>query len=524
MAHWETLDISNATQGTPPLLVSSEFNTNSYKISVTDLSRLWTEELDRRQLIKRALIDNTSIDPSEDPSQLKIFLSKIESALRGDEGTSLQVTAKDDDSLHLHVYCVLPAPLDLLKWRVELSLQAQELVRSKVTQPLVERLGSMDLREEELLRNIRDKDVVINKLLDKLEVVGTDISDVFPGATGSRAQRKAISRAQIAQQVKGLGKFDKDEWLQQAERAQDHVPSNELMTRVFGRGKVSVGGSQPDQVAWGWQKELNEKPVSSGKVVSSGSRVREEPQTKARQTTPPPSQPTDEDGDDFQRQTSPPGVKDMAGNAHVEHANDASETEDEDDDLDAPAPTSRKAKQPSNHVIEDNAIGPSEPKPKKLGQLGGKRKAAENDKPSPEEDQERPEPVPEPAKRQASTEPQSSKMKVKGKLGTIGGRKQAREATPEIPVPEPASAAKTPSRIHGRIGGSKQTTPSKRHSPEVKKESQIERVQETQLHQSNVDEEQPPESSQDRADRKREELKRQLEEKSHAPAKKKRRF
>ena len=119
MVGWHILSPATG-DGQPTLLIKHDIQQASYSVYITDLVHTWHESLDRKGVIKRALQDDTSIDPSEDASQLKILLAKIESSLKGQDGTSLQLTAKGDD-LILHAHCILPSPLDGLQWRVELS-------------------------------------------------------------------------------------------------------------------------------------------------------------------------------------------------------------------------------------------------------------------------------------------------------------------------------------------------------------------------------------------------------------------
>jgi len=118
----------------------------------------------------------------------------------------------------------------------------------------------------------------------------------------------------------------------------------------------------------------------------------------------------------------------------------------------------------------------------------------------------------------------------KGKLGVIGGHKQLAEDAPQT------NSATPEKPIH-----TLNTTMNQKYteSPDVDRHSTL------QIEHSSADQaasygdnsvrsygsttqytsaSPPPESSQERADRKREELKRQLEAKSQIPAKKKRRF
>ena len=78
---WQLLPLYFDSLKETPLLSRSSFQTQSYDIFVTDLTSVWSESLDRRQIIRRALNEDTSIDPSQDSTQLKILLDKIKAGL-----------------------------------------------------------------------------------------------------------------------------------------------------------------------------------------------------------------------------------------------------------------------------------------------------------------------------------------------------------------------------------------------------------------------------------------------------------
>jgi len=197
---------------------------------------------------------------------------------------------------------------------------------------------------------------------------------------------------------------------------------------------------------------------------------------------------------------------------------------DDEDGLEAP---------PQRSAIQDNFQPKPQHQPKKLGTIGGSKAAsnpATQDK-SPEfpakyarsqdmvddntasEDEDAPKfKTVKPEER--LTSPPASRAK-KGGLGKIGGKK--RETTPPAPVvasPEEHSLPdRTPKPKLGHIG----------HRPPAKDVAKDDDVARYRTREKTV-EEQPRETSKERADRKREELKRQLEEKAKAPAKKKRKF
>lgn len=210
---WAQLPSGLSSSDLPPLLYKSEFNSTGYSIFITDLDFIWTESLDRRQIFKRALNENTSIDPSEDPSQMKILLQKIQAALRGDAGTSLSLSLPEGQRLLiLTITAPLPAPLSPLEWIMRLELHPQDALREELILPLLNAQVTLSQRAESLIGMIREKDHVIARLVDKLEASGTDLASLFPGAAGLMSRNKGSSREVIAKVVRGLGEFDEEEW------------------------------------------------------------------------------------------------------------------------------------------------------------------------------------------------------------------------------------------------------------------------------------------------------------------------
>lgn len=292
----------------------------------------------------------------------------------------------------------------------------------------------------------------------------------------------------------------------------------------------------------------------------------------------------DEQADDFQRQGTPPQLRHRDHHElELEHeetqripssitqerepltvAGDDSTTEDDDDDLDAPprkpagsqhsgsrAPqTKQRGESPGS---QENRPGVPGPTPKKLGAMGGREKRRSSslvEEQLSEVEMSPPKPtraklgtLGAKAKAKASMTPgpafdaaEASPVELRAKLGTIGGRGKAKaSATPDAtPTDAPKSSATSPVKHHklGIIGGKKQVTSTLHRSSHQTSEESSTRgsTREPSPQRSSRQPERKSttspvrETSQDRADRKRNELKRQLEAKAHAPAKKKRKF
>ena len=256
-----------------------------------------------------------------------------------------------------------------------------------------------------------------------------------------------------------------------------------------------------------------------------------------------------------QRQATPPHLKKSRSPISTKHSESArsvahkkqslmdDDETTEDDDLDVPPPKDyldlpemqQKEKTPST-----GNLGTA--KPKRLGVIGGsKAKRPTNPLNSPVQspphpsvneditDEETaneksafPSPMPEISTTSSDT-PQATR---KTKLGIIGGKKKN---VPEAKTDTSNISMLTGAHADGMIMGSPRaisegSTPVQEQAPV--KEAGANRYEPRGRDLAGIKRTAPPlrESSRERADRKREELKRELEAKAQAPAKKKRRF
>jgi len=236
----------------------------------------------------------------------------------------------------------------------------------------------------------------------------------------------------------------------------------------------------------------------------------------------------DIDDEEFQRQATPPNLmrnresrQDQpvaAVNAKVAaNGKDADdETTEDEDDVDA-QPKSSTQKQ---RVEADLALVAPTPKPKKLGKLGGFRSNVKEPR-GMQEDQSTTELASKPSTGQGTTsaEPASLPGAPKAKLGRIGARRAPSE-TPEPTSSVPSVSTQPSPRKLGKIGSRKtaresSATPTAQTPvPELANDAE----------QALIAEPIKEETEEERAKRRREELKRSLEAKSSAPAKKKRKF
>lgn len=210
---WRPLNLSQNIVNSPPLLVKYEFGPSNYTVFVTDLTYIWTEHLDRKEILRRALTLDPSIDPSEDADQMQQFLRNVRSSLAGTKGTTLSLSrGGTPKQLVLSICAPLPAPLEPLEWPISLTPAAQNLFTSEFVLPCLSQQLNAKTQVNSLLQNLRDKDHVIDRLTQKMQSDGSDFSKVFPGVAVSKAANRFDSREYCAKLVKGLGEFDAKQW------------------------------------------------------------------------------------------------------------------------------------------------------------------------------------------------------------------------------------------------------------------------------------------------------------------------
>lgn len=532
---WRHLPLP-ASSGVPVLLVSLEMGPSSYAIRVSDMANIWAESLDRKAICMRGWSENTSIDPSDTAENMTKFLSCLKSTLdpnqTGHDETSLTLVPANssdagDDGITLNMTCPLPG-FNALKWPIHLTKQPPSAIATNLVLPLIQ--AHLDRKQEvqSLIQMMVDKDSVVTKLSDKLEAMGTGLEHVFTALSG----RKKVTRATAEDRVKGLAPFVERKWKKEL-GSDDAAPSsvNSLIQHVFAdtglefRSTIEVDKS-PELDKW-WHDFL---PTSQGSQRKQGKVLA----SKRRATTPPPESTNRDDDDDFQVQSTPPhlqSTKKSAATSNVPPADDAS-TEGEGDstipDSNPPPVLSDRRRQPETN----------KPSNSRLGAIGGKKQPAPRRSPSPlpkskaakaplddeETASEASEddatasapgssPVPSPKKPAAK----------KGGLGRIGAGAVKPQQDPKEKIPEelpPLKTKETVARKLGTIGGGKISKSLKQED-----EDDTTRGRLATRKTSSQAEERPRETSEERADRKREELKRDLEKKAAAgPAKKKRRF
>ncbi|KAK1752689.1 XRCC4-like factor-domain-containing protein [Echria macrotheca] len=523
-AAWRLLPVD--VSGIPNLLVSADFSDEAYTLRLTDLANVWSESMERRPIIKRGVVEDTSIDPSDGPDQIKRMLELLRAAFDPSDpehsNTSLSIATDQKDSLLIHVTCVLPEPLKPFRWPMHLAKNPQTSLTTELVLPLILAQEAQASQVEQLVACIRDKDAVIARLVDKLEATGIGLEHVFNALSGKRR----VTRKVADEKVKGLAPFREDEFRRemlerQPTSTQPDVTS--ILEGVFGGAGLTYESGlslEASRLLDDWWIKLGK-----GRALTLADRP--------KQTTPGTSTPAraiaagpsvnDED-DDFQVQATPPGLSTRKRDATArQELADDDETTDGDDDAEAP----KSASLPSSGAPRQ--AGP------RIGALGaGKRPSPPLTRSAPapretvtrgkDEDSSTASDTASDNEETKDSPPRRSGTR-KGKLGRIGGKVEeapvkAEDVRPSSPEAPPAASSSFRGHKLGAIGKRAPTEA----LPRAEQSSERGRGRST-IQPSAPVRETPRETSQERADRIRAELKRDLDRKAAAaPAKKKRKF
>lgn len=545
-ANWVPLP---AFHNLPALLVRPVFTSQSYKVHVTDLADLWVEDLDRKGIGKRSLNEDTSIDPTEGPDQMLMLLNKIQAAFDPSapdhDQTSITIKSmpKDDDTLlALTITCRLPDGLKPLVWTFQMAQCPNAAIASELVLPVMNNLQARTQEVDELIEQLRVKDAIIDRLVDKLDHAGLGLENVWNVLSGKRNP----SRAYAEEKIKGLAPFREATWRNTA------LPSTDIVNGIISLAKDAsskpAGSGDLEIPAHGdlewWQRCTT--PVSSvpRTIPSSIGNKADVPLEELRHAAD-----SDTEGDDFQVQATPPH---LASTQTRRTEADPDETTDGDGDA-----------IPDSHPIV------SRPAKSKLGTIGGKRKTTDSppavqsprrasvDTDATASDSEE-EPVKSPPHKHKTggigrigkkPEPESSKVKspihssntmdVDDETASESdGDKPSKSHSPVPPPAEPLQKRKigTIGRIGGKARQASVKPERKSSTPEAESARLTGRkigaigkrqIDKTPQPEAASKSKSPDESEDDeqRAERKRAELARELERKANAkPAKKKRKF
>ncbi|KAK5158643.1 hypothetical protein LTR04_005164 [Oleoguttula sp. CCFEE 6159] len=546
---WSPLNLPNTDQ---QLLIKASPRTKGYTVHLTDLCYLWSETVSEQTVMRRAVEQGSSIDPSEDESQFGILLDKILGALRCEIGTKRELCQRGDGSeLLLELTAPLPSPLVNLQWPVYLSQVSQKKFSTDFILPLLSEAYIEKQHVSELVERLGEKDHVIAKLLDKLESSGADLTTIFPGFAGIKTLKKARQREHMARQVKGLEAFDEQTWREPSSHTSlEGLSMNKIVSRIF-NSTTALGletffaGPMHDSQPTEWWKCLGDPATAKNSSLGYSSTQR------ASATVP-------DDNEGFQRQTTPPNLQ---KSGHVEpfgqRPNDSSDADDDDDlddDLDVPSQqtiqvrSSERGKvqlSTESEALSNRAQFTADAAVKKTNTVNGfdKRRSETTtmvDEPlGPRLFESGSDTTDDEIEKKTSTHPSFSRdtglkhhvaQTYKGKLGIIGGSQKSADTAADTILKVNSATPNPPAKDHsGRVGLIRKTrsnTPIYGQITATTEEPSTETDLDERIADAVASSGSPPrrDTSQERADKKRDALKRQLEDKAKIPVKKKRKF
>ncbi|KAI0188071.1 XLF-domain-containing protein [Astrocystis sublimbata] len=260
----------------PALLVSASFAESSYTLYITDLANIWVEHLDRRGILSRSLQERTSIDLYEaGTEQWAVFLSKLRAAFDPTSSdhrlTSLGIASgsdpKNPDHLTLRIVCDLPGDLPALEWPVHLVKCQTASLTTKLVLPLIQEHHVQHREAKDLVVRLKEKDALIKKLLDKLSTMHTPLESIF----NSLSSKHAVTRAAAEERIKGLAPFNQESWRSHL-NIESPRDASSLLQSVFGEPGISCipasDLSVPNTLD-NWWTRLGPEFRSSSKLISN---------------------------------------------------------------------------------------------------------------------------------------------------------------------------------------------------------------------------------------------------------------
>ncbi|KAL1977603.1 hypothetical protein VTN31DRAFT_462 [Thermomyces dupontii] len=561
--HWTRLRHSN-NASVPPLLYKFRTTSKNYEFHVTDLTCLWSECLSLRDILQRAEDTGASIDPGEDPDQFDVLLEKIGDALRGTQGSRVAVNpGSTRDSLEIVTVTPLPKPLKPLRWTLFVSRRSPSELTRHLLLPLLKGEVERERRERVLLDRLKEKDWVIGKIFDKIDTIGVDLGALFPSVGGVRGPKKGSTFSHVAEHVKGVAPFDEAEWRRMTGSGESAVAiAADVTNQITDNAESSaIDDFQVPTDRWWESLDVTELSGDERPSASKEPSARDNGSTKRRPQRPTDIQDESTDEDEFE-QATPRLPRRQKGEAEAESHSQS--------DMES---------QPTPHQSSPPARRPQAPAQKKaLGKIGGfrnarprARTASVSSTASDDEERAPPPPPPPPADRDDMTEsgspspspsprrsqpvtdvPDSSTAPApprKKVLGTIGGKKALTpsERAPSRSASPPArrlsdASTDSDSRLTrpralpggklGTIGGKRKATsgegrdssPTERKPQERPSPARANRDSASLPRPEAAAERKQEETTLDKADRKRQELKQQLEAQRRAAGKKRRKF
>ena len=180
---------------------------------LTDLISLWSCSLSRSEIIDAAFEQHTSIDPSESDEQMKVFLDKLALSLHGAANNLAKENSGIPQSVVLKTSIDLPKPLKPLEWMFTLAPQPASELAHHILRPTLHQLSIAQTKLEKVFDILKDKDHVIERLLDRVAEKGVDMSLIFPTLTGTAKRGGSGVKVEDAKKlVPGMKSFERQGW------------------------------------------------------------------------------------------------------------------------------------------------------------------------------------------------------------------------------------------------------------------------------------------------------------------------
>ncbi|KAI0547099.1 XLF-domain-containing protein [Xylaria curta] len=530
----------------PALLVSACFDNDSlsYTLHVTDLASIWVEKLNKRGILLRSLQEETTIDLGDnDARQWAMFMSKLNTAVDPTSPdhhlTSISIAAgdqsKNQDGLTLRIVCELPRPLNEFIWHFHLVKCQPASLASEFVLPLIQAQYVQRREAEDLMHRLKEKDVLIKKLRDKLQMMNVPLESIF----SSFSSKHAATRVAREDKIKGLTPFNQETW--KSEQSIETPPdASSLLSSVFSDlGLNRKTGSNPeasDMLNNWWQqlgtdfrtaskpeisttlqelqKQSSDNDISLENIDDQAfeARVSSTPGSppspindksmgdKAKHDTTESNESDISDNDVKKSQTTIRPKIGIIGNSQNRSAaqsfdedNTASGTEDEDQ----PAPPKRTTQSTTRLGMIGRSKKTPQPMESVTEKTEKKSSAEVGDETATESDSS------------GDSPPKAPTTPRKGALGRIGGKSKATASSPQTPQ-KPAPT------INDNSSPSKKT-----NIPEASAIGKKPHTESKRAHPDTPPEPEEPESNSQRALRRREELAKNQNPETAPPVKKK---
>ncbi|KAF1818189.1 XLF-domain-containing protein [Dissoconium aciculare CBS 342.82] len=510
-AEWSFFSLKQAreeaTSQLPRLLVKTTFE-NGYEILLSDGCRVWREALSNDKIESRAREIRCAIEPS-DPENREALFDLIRKSLSDSQDqkkdAKLGFSADEDgEEFGLRMSAPLVPPLPDLTWVVYLKLLPPSAISTYLLDPLLLYASEVRAQVDLLMTELAAKDHVLERICDRLEASGDSLTAVFPAKAGLRLNRNKSQRLQLGPHVPGLGTFDIASWSERWPKAlqESAVDSSARKAEVL-QNLPDMNTSQSTQDTSKWWQHIGNSNLGQEGLATAVSQTREQTVKSISAS----SAPVSHERPHLQRgnlqqpnaldeSTNDEGLPGIVRNNPVPSRNPESSEQSSRPPvkklgavggrsrtlaLTVPNQTDGRSDIASPNVESDPVV-----KPKRLGAIGGRKKAVEE--------------VPGPSNEVPATQPTSqltSPPPKKARLGTIGGRAKhsapldVQQSTPKPthnvdPPPSTASSVKL-----------------ENHDEETMRGRQISEVPSSRARD---------ETSRERADRKRQELKREIGE------------